>query len=300
MLRDAIPDVHGHAKGEHPAYERERPVAYTARMLVLWFWHAARRGYPRDLTVTDHTNYLTPGDPAAVQTARRALALARDGEIAAAAELAGVSPGQIETLAGAFAAGMRCSIGVEADDDPRNDPNAAAILAELAPDFVIRSVHFLPVSHPETGAPWLWPFDNPEFSFVYDRVGTEATWELYIEKLLGEIEREPCNAIGHFYVPAKFGNWPAPAKLDAYEDRFVEACRLRGVAVELNTRLLYREPSLQARDAYLAANRRLLHKAKAAGLRVVVGSDAHAPDDQGRGFEYAVDLLRESGIEPAP
>jgi len=292
----AIPDVHGHAKGEHPAYDRERPVPYTARMLLLWFWHAVRRGYPRDLTVTDHTNYLTPEDPAAVRTARAALALAREGESAGAAELANVSREQAETIAAGLRDGMRFAIGVEADDDPRASPEAGAILAALEPEFVIRSVHFLPAPHPATGEPWLWPFDNPEFAFVYERGGTETAWGLYVEKLLGEIEREACDAIGHFYVPAKFGHWPAPARLEEYEDRFLDACRRRAIAVELNTRLLYREPSPAARAAYLTANRRLLRKAGAAGVRVVVGSDAHAPQDQGRGFDEAAALLEECGI----
>jgi len=61
----AIPDTHGHAKGEHKPYAEERPLPLTARMLFLWFYHACRRGYPRFLMVADHMNYLTFEDPAA-------------------------------------------------------------------------------------------------------------------------------------------------------------------------------------------------------------------------------------------
>jgi histidinol phosphatase-like PHP family hydrolase len=54
------------------------------------------------------------------------------------------------------------------------------------------------------------------------------------------------------------------------------------------------------REDYLTAHRRLLRKARAAGVRVVLGSDAHAPADQGRAFDVALALLDECGIEIVP
>ena len=88
----AIPDTHGHAKGEHKPYAEERPLPLTARMLFLWFFHACRRGYPRFLMVADHMNYLTFEDPAAVNLVRRALKLAQAGDLYGAAETANVEP----------------------------------------------------------------------------------------------------------------------------------------------------------------------------------------------------------------
>jgi HisJ family histidinol phosphate phosphatase len=167
-------------------------------------------------------------------------------------------------------------------------------------DTVVRSVHFLPIEHPRSGVPWLWPFDNPEFAEIYEHVGANAVWELYVEKLVSEIETERCDVAGHFYVPSKFGHWPDRRRLEDYEDRFIDACHRRGAAIELNTRLLYRDPSPEARHDYLAAYRRLLKKAAAGGVRVAVGSDAHAPSDQGRGFDEALALLDESAVLIVP
>lgn len=294
-----IADIHGHAKGEHQRFDQERPVAYTPRMLLLWFWHAAVRGKPRRITATDHANYLTPADAGAVAVSRTALTYAREGDAEEAARLAGIDATQAGTIGRALRAGMQFDVGLEADDDPRIAPEASAILAELQPAHVIRSVHFLPVEHPETGEPWQWPFDNPEFTHVFDTIGTEATWDLYIAKLVTEIETQRCDVAGHFYVPAKFGHWPTPAKLEEYEDRFVEACSRRRAAIEFNTRPLYRDPSEQARTIYLEAHRRLLRKAVANGVQVVLGSDAHAPADQGRGFDLALAILQECGVEIA-
>src|SRR5580698_2557169 len=86
----AIPDVHGHAKGEHRPYAEERPIPYTARMLFLWFYHACLRGSPRFMMVSDHINFLTFEDPAAINLVRRALKLAEAGDLYGASETAGV------------------------------------------------------------------------------------------------------------------------------------------------------------------------------------------------------------------
>jgi HisJ family histidinol phosphate phosphatase len=290
MFVAELPDTHGHAKGEHRAFALERPIPYTPRMLFLWFYQAARHGFPRRLLVCDHVNYLTPACPTAVATARRALELARGGDVEAAAKLAGVTLAQATVVSQALRDGMRFSIGVETDNDPRLLPETPGIVEAMRPDWIVRSVHFIPI-RTESGASWQWPFDNPEFAHVYERVGTEATWELYTATLFGDLAGKPADVVAHFYVPAKFGHWPKQSILERYEDRLLEICRRREIAVELNTRPLYRETSPAQTNAYLAANQRLLCKAKAQRVRVALGSDAHAPADQGGAFETARELL---------
>jgi len=293
---NAPPDCHGHAKGEHAPYALERPVAYTPRMLFLWFFHAARRGGPRRMMVSDHLNYACEQDAAAVGTFRETLRCAARGRVRDAADLAGVTIAQATVVAEGLAGGMHFSIGAEMDDDPRSPPDAARIVAAMQPDGLIQSVHFLKIDHPEFGPAWDWPFDNPEFSAVYQTVGIEAAWDAYVAKLLSAIETQPCHIAGHFHVPAKFGHWPRPSILEGYEDDFVATCARRGVAIELNTRFFYRHAHAEARQRFVDAQLRLLKKAKAAGAKVAVSSDAHRPDDQGAAFDLALRLLVEAGI----
>ena len=227
----ALPDSHGHAKGEHKAFADERPIPYTARMLFLWFYHACRRGAPRFMMVADHINYLTFEDPAAVHVVRRALKLAQAGDLYGAAETAGVELGHASVVSEGLRKGMRYSIGAEMDNDPRSRPDAQNIVDAMKPDGLIRSIHFLPITHPQHGENWMWAFDNPEFKEFYDVVGTERVWELYMETLLDAVEKQPGHIVGHFYVPAKFGHGPDDAVLETYEDRLIEACAARGMAV---------------------------------------------------------------------
>ncbi len=294
----ALPDIHGHAKGEHKPFAEERPIPYTARMLFLWFYHACRRGSPRFLMVADHMNYLTFEDPAAVNLVRRALKLAQAGDLYGAAETAGVELGHAAVVSEGLRKGMRYSIGAEVDNDPRSRPDAQNIVDAMRPDGMVRSVHFLPINHPQHGENWMWAFDNPEFKEFYDVLGTEAVWELYMATLLDAIDKLPGHIVGHFYVPAKFGHWPDEAKLEEYEDRMLDACAERGMAVEINSRYIYKyyvdDPA--EREKYIAANRRLLGKAKDKGVMIAVGSDAHSPRDQGNGFDTVLQMLDEADI----
>jgi HisJ family histidinol phosphate phosphatase len=292
----AIPDIHGHAKGEHKAFTDERPIPLSARMLFLWFYHACRRGWPRFLMVSDHMNYLTFEDPAAINLVRRALKLAQAGDLYGAAETASVEVGHAAVVSEGLRRGMRYSIGAEVDNDPRSRPDAQNIVDAMKPDGMIRSVHFLTIDHPTHGPNWNWPFDNPEFADVYELVGTAKTWELYMATLLDAVERLPGNIVGHFYVPAIFGHWPDDATLDTYENQIVDACEARGMAIEFNTRFLYRDHTDEEKSKYLAAHRRLLVKCKAKNVGIAVGSDAHSPKDQGARFETVLALLDECEI----
>ena len=278
---NAIPDIHGHAKGEHKPYAEERPLPLTARMLFLWFYHACRRGYPRFMMVTDHMNSLTFEDPASVNLVRRALKLAQAGDLYGAAETANVEVGHAQVVSEGLRRGMRYSIGAEVDNDPRARPDAQNIVEAMRPDGLIRSVHFIPIEHPVHGPNWNWPFDNPEFASLYEHVGTEKTWELYMGVLLDALERLPGHIVGHFYVPAIFGHWPDQATLEGYEDQMLDIAERQGMAVEFNTRFLYRDHTEEEKQRYIAANLRLLRKAKERGIGIAIGSDAHSPRDQG-------------------
>jgi len=288
--------VHGHAKGEHKPYADERPIAYSARMLFLWFFHACRRGSPRFLMVSDHMNYLTFEDPGAVNLVRRALKLAEAGDLYGAAETANVDVSHAAVVSEGLHKGMRYSIGAEVDNDPRARPDAQNIVDAMKPDGLIRSVHFLTIEHPEKGADWQWPFDSPEYTELYEHVGTERTWELYMATLLEAIDKLPGHIVGHFYVPASFGHWPNEKKLEEYEDRLLDAVSAKGMAVEFNTRFLYRDNPPDQQQKYLTANLRLLKKARQKGVGIAIGADAHSPKDQGGAFDKALELLDRAGV----
>ncbi|MDQ6932769.1 MAG: hypothetical protein M3160_06300 [Candidatus Eremiobacteraeota bacterium] len=241
-------------------------------------------------------NYLTFEDPGAVNLVRRALKLAEAGDLYGAAETASVDVSHAAVVSEGLRKGMRYSIGAEVDNDPRARPDAQNIVDAMKPDGIIRSVHFLTIEHPEKGADWQWPFDSPEFATLYDHVGVERTWELYMAALLDAIEKLPTHIVGHFYVPTSFGHWPSQKKLEQYEDQLLNAVSSRGIAIEFNTRFLYRDNPPEQKQKYLDANLRLLKKARKKGVGVAIGADAHSPKDQGASFDKALELLDKAEI----
>jgi HisJ family histidinol phosphate phosphatase len=265
-------------------------------MLFLWFFHACRRNSPRFLMVADHINYLTFEDPGAVNTLRRALKLAHAGDLHGAAETAGVDVPHASVVSEALRRGMRFSLGAEVDNDPRARPDAQNIVDAMRPDGLIRSVSFVTIDHPEKGADWAWAFDNDEFAALHEIVGPEKLWELYIAKLLDDLEKLPAHIVGQFYSPANFGGWPSQKRLEEYEDRLLTVCHSRGLAIEVNTRFLYRDNPADLKKKYLEANARLIRKAKALGVGIAIGSDAHSPKDQGNGFDVALRMLDDAKV----
>jgi HisJ family histidinol phosphate phosphatase len=292
----AIPDIHGHAKGEHKPYADERPIPYSARLIFLWFYHAALRRSPRFVMVTDHVNYLTFEDPAAVSLVRRALKLALAGDLYGASETANVDISHALVVSEAMRAGMRFSIGAEVDNDPRSRPDAQNVVDAMKPDGIIRSVHFLPIAHPETGEEWIWPFDNPEFIPYFERVGVEETWRHYTDLMVDVVKTLPGDILGHLHVPGKFGHWPEESTLEACEDRILDACAERGMAVEINARIFYRSSNPAVHARHIELYRRLLRKCVERELPIAIGSDAHSPKDQGRGIDCILPLLDEQEI----
>ena len=265
-------------------------------MLFLWFYHACRRMSPRFLMVADHANYLTFEDPGAVATVRRALKLAEAGDLLGAAETAGVEIAHAAVVSEGLRRGMRFAIGAEVDNDPRARPDAQNIVEAFRPDGVIRTVHFVNITHPEKGADWAWAFDSEEFASLHEVIASETLWELYTAKLFDDLERLPAHVAGHFYVPATLGKWPNQKILEGYEDRLLDICHRRGIAVEVNTRFLYRDHSDESKKKYLDANARLIRKAKARGVGIAIGSDAHSPRDQGNAFDVILKMLDAAGI----
>src|SRR6185437_4897968 len=104
---------------------------------------------------------------------------------------------------------------------PRARPDAQNIVDAMRPDGIVRSVNFVNIDHPDKGADWAWAFDNEEFRELHERVGAERLWELYIVKLLDDLEKLPANVVGHFYAPAHLGGWPSAKRLEEYEDRLL-------------------------------------------------------------------------------
>ena len=119
-----------------------------------------------------------------------------------------------------------------------------------------------------------------------------AIWAEYFERLTQAAASGLFDFIGHADLPKKFGCYPPPG-CEALFPPFLEAARKADVAIELNTAGLRKD----CREIY--PSRSFLELARARGVPIVFGSDAHAPAEVGLNFAEALALALEVGYTHA-
>ncbi|WP_456411046.1 histidinol-phosphatase HisJ family protein [Oceanithermus sp.] len=178
--------------------------------------------------------------------------------------------------------GFYVGLGLEADFHPGTEAYVRAQLEAYPYDYVIGSVHFI-------GA---WPFDHPDFTAEFERRDRLELYADYYALVYAAVESGLFDAIGHLDLPKKFGHFPPEEAWELVEG-VLGAIQAANLALDVNT-AGWRKP---AGELYPAP--RILRRARELGIPVVLGSDAHAPDEVGHRFEEATALLTEAGYREA-
>jgi len=174
-------------------------------------------------------------------------------------------------------------LGLEVDYIPGQEDWIRELRQMRKWDYFIGSVHYVDSS---------WALDNPSMLEEWERRGKFEVWAAYFERLTMAAQSGLFEIIGHADLCKKFGYYPKQDCSGLYK-KFVSAAAAGGVAIELNTAGLRKT----CREIYPGPQ--LLGMARAAGVRITFGSDAHAPSEVGADFEAAVRLAREAGYTHA-
>jgi histidinol-phosphatase (PHP family) len=163
-------------------------------------------------------------------------------------------------------------------------PDRVGWVRELAArhpwDYFIGSVHYV------SGG---WDIDSPFKRELWEKCDVDAVWAEYFDRLTQAAASGLFEIIGHTDLPKKFGHRPK-GDLMPRVGQFLEACKGTDTAIELNTAGLRKD----CREIY--PSRAILELAKAKGVAITFGSDAHAPEDVGADFAAALQLAREAGF----
>jgi len=147
-------------------------------------------------------------------------------------------------------------------------------------DYLIGSVHYLT---PE------WAVDNPEhLSRWQGGAAVEEIWARYWVLYEKCIRTKSFDFVAHPDLPKKFGYRPK-GDLRRYYEPVVQALVDTGTIMEVNT------AGLRKAVGEIYPSRDLLELTFAAGVPVVINSDAHAPMEVGQGFTEALELVRSVG-----
>ncbi len=169
-------------------------------------------------------------------------------------------------------------LGIEADYYPPHMDEVERMLSEHPFEYVIGSIHYLRD----------WIFDDPRYVSRFEQIDLNAFYEEYFMNLVRMVETGLFSVVAHPDLIKKFGH-RASIDLEPYYREILLAIKEGGLCYEINTSGLrwpagemYPEPAFIRLGAELE-------------VPVTLGSDAHCPEDIGRDFDKALNLLLESG-----
>ena len=170
-------------------------------------------------------------------------------------------------------------LGLECDYFPGREAWIEELAGMAKWDFLIGSVHYLPEG---------WEVDHPKYISRHQGGNVEELWASYWRTYGQCIRSRLFDFVAHPDLPKKFGFRPA-GDLRPYYEPAIAALAECGVAFEINTAGLRKD----CRELYPAQE--FLTMTHAAGVPLLINSDAHDPAELGAGFEDAVAAAKEAG-----
>ena len=174
---------------------------------------------------------------------------------------------------------LTIKLGLEADFLPGLEDWIRELAGRHPWDYFIGSVHYLAEA---------WDIDNPRKLSRWRERDAFEVWTAYFDRLTAAAGSGLFDIIGHVDLAKKFCFYPKEDCAPLFR-RFIAAAAQSGVAIELNTAGLRKD----CREIY--PSRQILELARAHGVPITFGSDAHAPGEGGADFAAAVALAREVG-----
>ncbi len=166
-------------------------------------------------------------------------------------------------------------LGVETDFYPGFERSLEILLKSYPIEYVIGSVHFM------------------EGEAVFKRVDSFPTFkenEAFVRKYFEWLTRGVRSGFFDVVAHTDVIKWNFPDLKELIQDLsgpFLETVHEEGMAIELNTSGLRKKP----REMY--PSEQILEIASHFGIPVILGSDAHKPEEVAANFNEAIELLNE-------
>jgi histidinol-phosphatase (PHP family) len=174
---------------------------------------------------------------------------------------------------------LSIKLALEVDYLPGHEPWITK-LSEMYPwDYLIGAVHYVSES---------WALDNPAKLSEWKNREPFEVWTAYFERLSMAAESGLFDIIAHADLCKKFCFYPDEDCTPLFE-RFLNAAKMAGVAMELNTAGLRKN----CREIYPSPQ--IVQMAAKSGVPITFASDAHAPNEVGMNFAEAIELARNAG-----
>ena len=195
----------------------------------------------------------------------------------------------VESLREKYKNGINIKLGFEIDYIEGQVDRLNVHLNEIKPrlDYILGSVHVL---YTKDGIPW--GMDDSRFSEQYNSLGTDKVYTQYyqlMQKMIKSIDFD-LDIVSHFDIPKKFNKVPTSINLIMNEvDKTLELIKKRDLTIEINTAGFRKE----IKEQYPSFE--ILKKMYELDIPVLLGSDAHAPNELAFEFKKIINQLRNIG-----
>jgi histidinol-phosphatase (PHP family) len=170
-------------------------------------------------------------------------------------------------------------LGAEVDFFPDETERIRKFLCKYPFDYVIGSVHAL-------GS---WIIDSSSQIQEYLKRDTLKVYEEYFETVRMLCKSRLFDTLGHADLIKIFGFKP-DCSITGILEETAEAIAENNMCVEINT------SGLERKCAEIYPSEQFLRMLKERDVPITLGSDAHRPEDVGRSFDKAFDLMRKVGF----
>jgi len=153
-------------------------------------------------------------------------------------------------------------------------------------DFLFGSVHLL------KGEKGTWCFDDNRYVNEYNLYGADVVYPQYFQKLEKMITSTnfDFDVVSHFDLPKKFNKFPE--NQDSITEtiyNLLEIIKKRNIVIEINTGGLRKD----VEEQYPSWN--IIERMNELSIPIVLGSDAHMPQEVGYKFDEILNKLKEIG-----
>jgi histidinol-phosphatase (PHP family) len=170
-------------------------------------------------------------------------------------------------------------LGIEVDYFPQLESQISDLLVQYPFDYVYGSIHFLDD----------WSFDSPFALPEWNLADVDGVYEQYIDLLHQAARSGLFDILSHLDLVKIYGFRPTKNMLSLWES-LIKTVREKGLAIEINT------SGLRKPVGEIYPSEEIVELISRYGVPIVFGSDAHRPEDVGRDFNIASQLVLRSGI----
>ena len=170
--------------------------------------------------------------------------------------------------------------GLEVDFIPDQMDSLMHLIKQWNPDYLIGSVHHIDK----------WLLDSEREIDEWKRRNADQVYTQYFSLVQAMAKTQLFDIVGHLDLVKKF-NYRSKNDLSDLLLKTVEIIGKSGMCVEINTSGL-RKPCHE-----IYPSEKLLRMCFDNAIQISFGSDAHAPEDVGNGFDQAIALARRVGYE---